>query len=73
MRVECIRTEIEKASSCLHLSNLSFETQDALCLETTDRFDAVVSFNALHWISNKIKALHDNNKSINLLAVKSED
>src|SRR5207253_4760706 len=37
--------------------NLRFEVADARCLPLQDEFDLVVSFNALHWISEQDAAL----------------
>lgn len=50
--------EIQQAKQD-HLSNLNFELADALSLNYTDYFDAIVSFSCLHWIKNKSKVLYN--------------
>lgn len=47
--IDNIASEIEQAREH-RLSNLAFETADALSLGCAENFDAVVSFSCLHWI-----------------------
>jgi|GEM_PF-1091144 len=54
--IDNLEGEIERAKSH-QLPNVTFATQDALYLDCTEQFDAVVSFSCLHWINNKTKAL----------------
>ena len=54
--IDNLDSEIERAESH-QLPNVTFTTQDALYLDCTEQFDAVVSFSCLHWVDNKAKAL----------------
>src|SRR5215470_5965365 len=38
--------------------NLEFDVGDATCLPYRDEFDLIVSFNALHWVTDQAAALH---------------
>src|SRR6266700_43386 len=58
LAIDNLANEIESAKD-FRLSNLSFETVDALQLSYTDYFDAVVSFNCLLWIKDKGKVLRN--------------
>lgn len=51
--------EIEQAKTFYQFPNLMFETVDALLLDCSENFDAVVSFSCLHWISDKTKTLQN--------------
>ena len=55
--IDNIEDNITQAKTLHSLSNLTFETVDALSLPYTENFDAVVSFSCLHWIGNKAKIL----------------
>lgn len=56
--IDNLQTEIEQTKQ-YHISNLNFEIVDALKLDCSDSFDAIVSFSSLHWISNKAKVLQN--------------
>jgi ubiquinone/menaquinone biosynthesis C-methylase UbiE len=61
--IDNIKTEIQQAK--MHqLPNLTFEKVDALDLEFTDTFDAVISLSCLHWISNKYQVLKNIHRAL---------
>ena len=57
--IDNIADEIVQAKMYYSLPNLTFETVDALSLDCTGNFDAVMSFSCLHWIQNKVKVLQN--------------
>ena len=57
--IDNIEDNITQAKNSYSLSNLTFETIDALSLPYIENFDAVISFSCLHWIANKTKILRN--------------
>ncbi|MFI4937751.1 MAG: methyltransferase domain-containing protein [Candidatus Berkiellales bacterium] len=54
--VDNLASEIEQAKN-LRLPNLSFQVENGLNLSFAEEFDAIVSFNCLLWIQDKLKTL----------------
>ncbi len=56
--IDNMESEIEQAKSH-RLSNVTFEIADALHLDFSNTFDAIVSLSCLHWIKDKYQVLEN--------------
>lgn len=57
--IDNLESETSIAKNNFSSSNLTFETVDALQLDCTSKFDAIISLSCLHWIQNKNQVLQN--------------